>query len=196
MQNSLSIFEGDGTLGLDNARQVVLRGTVTVSQLFSPNLFDVAGWIKIALQNAGFSVINVRMSAAGWIGYTNNIEIELEVYNNFTSEQARVNAIAAIEAYTANFGLNKPFYNTTLSVAYDAYVAPGGSSQSASPKPKSGNSNGVQPYRSPYDQTNQTSPNATGGVGDFFSNFGKGLGLASPSALLAGGVLLVILLKK
>lgn len=192
---NLSIYDDDGTLGLDNARQVVLRGTVTVSQLFSPNFLDVAGWIKIALQNAGFYVVNVRMSAAGWIGYTNNIEIELEVYNNFTSDQARVNAIAAIEAYTANFGLNKPFYNTTLSVAYDAYVAPGSSQSSttASPKPKGGNSNGVQPYQSPYDQT---ASNATNNVGDFFSNFGKGLGLSSPYALLAGGVLLLILLKK
>ena len=193
---NLSIFDDDGTFGLDNARQVVLRGTVTVSQLFSPNLFDVSGWIKTALQNAGFYVVAVRMSAAGWIGYTNNIEIELEVYNSFTSEQARVNAIAAIEAYTANFGLNKPFYNTTLSVAYDAYVAPGSSSSGGGSHPKSNpkanNSGGGSGYQSPYDQ----SANAPSSGGDFLGNLGKGLGLSSPYALVAAGLILVIALKR
>lgn len=182
---NLSLFDDDGTLGLDNARQVVLKGTVGVSNWFSPNFLDIAGWIRTALENKGFKVVNVRISVANWVGYVQNVEIELEVYNNFTSEQARVNAIAAIEAYTANFGLMKPFYNTTLSVAYDAYVAPNSGSPKSTPK--------STPYVSAYDKSASVGSNSSG---DFLGNFGKGLGLSSPYALLAGGVLLIILLKR
>jgi len=120
-------------------RSVVLRGTTTVSQLFSPNLFNVGEWIKTALRSSGFEVVNVRTTAANWFGYAMNVEIELNVFNEFTSDQARGNAIAAIEAYTANYGVNKVFSNTTLSVAYDGYQAPsaGGTNPRPSQSPPS-----------------------------------------------------------
>src|SRR5689334_15450431 len=111
---NFSLYDFDDGLGDTGTRRVVvLRGTTTVSQLFSPNLFDISGWIKTGLENRGFSVNAVRMSAAGWIGYTNNIEIELNVDTAYTAEQARGNAIVAIEDYRANYGLNKVFSNTT-----------------------------------------------------------------------------------
>ena len=174
-----SIFDNDSTLGATaGMRPVVLRGTVTVSQLFSPNLFNIADWIKAALRNNGFDVVNVRMSAAGWVGYANNVEIELNVFNEFTGDEARRNAIAAIEGYTANLGLNKVFHNTTLSVAYDGYQAPSGSSTKPSTNPPSS-----------YDY--QSGTNTGSG---FVENFAMGLGVSTPVAALIGiGALIVIL---
>ena len=112
-----SIFEDDNTLGLDNARVVVLRGSTTVNRLFNSSAFPIDSWIRTALVNANFDVVAVRyswQSSLPFGGNGVNVEIECNVFNNFTAEQARVNAITAIEAYTANLGLNKPFYNTTL----------------------------------------------------------------------------------
>jgi hypothetical protein len=179
-----SIFSDDDTLGLDNSRVVVLRGTTTVSQLFSPNLFNIGDWIRTALENKGFSVVAVRTSAAAWIGYANNLEIELNVFNNFTSEQARVNAILAIEAYTANFGLNKVFSNTTLAVAYDAYVPP------ASTSGTTRNPVSPVPSRTPsvFDQSIPTS--------DSTLNFWSAAGLTTPVAVVGAGLLLLLLLRR
>ena len=176
-----SIFDDDSTLGATaGMRHVVLRGTVTVSQMFSPNLFNIADWIKDALRKNGFEVVNVRMSAAGWVGYANNVEIELNVFNEYTGDEARRNAIAAIEGYTANFGLNKVFHNTTLSVAYDGYQHQ--QSGGSVPKPSSG-------PPSTYDQY----PSG-GGVSGFLDNFALGLGVSTPVAALIGiGALIVIL---
>ena len=176
-----SIFDNDSTLGATaGMRPVVLRGTVTVSGMFSPNFFNIAEWIKTALRNNGFDVVNVRTTSAAWIGYTTNIEIELNVFNEFTGDEARRKAIAAIEDYTANFGLNKVFHNTTLSVAYDGYQhQQGGGSV---PKPSSG-------PPSTYDQY----PSG-GGVSGFLDNFALGLGVSTPVAALIGiGALIVIL---
>ena len=44
-----SMFDGDGNLGLDDSRVAALRGSTTPSQLFSPNFFDIAGYIQAAL---------------------------------------------------------------------------------------------------------------------------------------------------
>ena len=191
----LSIFDPDDNFGEVSGgwRPVVLRGTVEVSQLFSPNLFNIGDWIKTALQNNGFSVVNVRTSAAGYVGYANNVEIELNVFNEFTSEQARVNAIAAIEAYRANFGFNKVFYNTTLSVAFDGYKAPstgGGGSTSKPPVPN--------PSKSPPSNYDKSSDKSDGsdGISSFFDKLGLGLGVSTPIAILiAAGVAIVILRK-
>src|SRR5690606_8322328 len=119
---NFSVFHDDGTLGAVNSRIVVLRGSTTVSQLFSPNFLPIDNWLRQSLQGFGFSVVAVRSSTANWVGYALNIEIEVDVYNHHSAEEARVNAIQAIEAYTANYGLNKVFSNTTLRVVYDAYV--------------------------------------------------------------------------
>jgi len=156
------------TLGaLADSRVVVLAGTVTVSQWFSPNLFDIRGWLETGLENRGFSVNAVRMSAAGWVGYTNNVEIELNVFNNFTAEEARQNAQQAIDDITANYGLADVFSNVTLHVQSDAY----------------GGSNYNPP--SSYDQTNNNGD-------DFWGGFLKGSG----AAFLVGGVVLAIVLLK
>lgn len=161
------------TLGavLPDSRVVVLRGTTTVSQLFSPNIFDINGWLKTGLENRGFSVINARVVPAGWFsGYSDNVEIELNVFNNFTAEDARQNAIAAIEDISANFGLNRVFSNTTLSVVSDAY------GQSGSNPP------------STYDLNN-----SNGEGNDFWGGFLKGSGA---TVIVGGVVLAIILLKK
>ena len=174
-----SIFDDDSTLGATaGMRPVVLRGTVTVSGMFSPNFFNIAEWIKTALRNNGFDVVNVRTTSAAWIGYTTNIEIELNVFNEFTGDEARRNAIAAIEDYTANFGLNKVFHNTTLSVAYDGYQAPSGSNPKPSTNPPSS-----------YDHQSGTDTGS-----GFVENFAMGLGVSTPVAALIGiGALIVIL---
>ena len=171
---NLSIFEDDETLGrMAGTRVVVLRGTVTVSQLFSPNLFNVDRWMKTGLENRGFSVNAVRMSPAGWIGYTNAVEIELNVFNEYSAEQARSNAINAITDTTANFGLNSVFSNVTLSVVYDANPSAG-----VVPSPPS-------EYNLP-----------PVGDGGFFSNLGKSLGVSAPIALVAGGLVVLVMLRR
>ena len=162
-------------------RSVVLRGTVTVSQLFSPNLFNIGDWIKSALQSNGFDVVNVRTSASGYIGYSNNVEIELNVFNEFTSEQARQNAIVAIEGYRANFGLNKVFSNTTLSVAYDGYQQQSGTTN---PKPSSGPPSTYNQYPT------------GGGVSGFLDSFALGLGVSTPVAALIGAGILIVILRR
>lgn len=192
------MFAGDGNLGLDNARVVVLRGTTTVSQLFSPNLFPINEWIKTGLENRGFSVNAVRTSAAGiFTGYQNNVEIELNVYNEYTAEQARQNAIAAIEDYRANYGLNKVFSNTTLDVVSDAFVYQagnlgtvnvygGGNTRPASSPPSAYNLNPAAPNGQP----------AASGSDAFWSALGL---TAAPSAtvlILGIGVIAIIALKK
>lgn len=187
-----SIFDGDHLLGDTGTRRVVvLRGTTTVSQLFSPNFFDIEDWAKTALQSHGFDVVNVRMSAAGYIGYSNNLEIELNVDTAYSAEQARQNAIVAIEAYTANWGLNKVFSNTTLSVASDAMASGSGIGGSIGSGGSRTNGDGSTNPPSVYDRTTDA-PSS----GDFLSNLGLGLGVSTPVVLLGGGVLLLLLLKK
>lgn len=166
-------------MSLPNSRVVVLRGSTTVSELFSPGIwsggnlvFNFSEWIRVGLENRGFSVIAARVSASGWTGNQYNLEIEINLLNNHTSEEARVNAIQAINSITANYGLNTPFSNTTLSVASDAYGQVG-----------------ANPYSS-YDQTN---PINTDDDDDWL----KGLLTGSGATVLVGGVLLVaILLRK
>lgn len=121
----------NGQLGdLAGARSVRLSGVTYVSFLFrdmSEGTF--ATWLRTALENAGFYVsspVKVRWEG-GILGLWGEpkltVEIDIEVYNNYTSVQAARNAEAAIQAYTANYGLNQPFYNTSLNVAFDGYVA-------------------------------------------------------------------------
>lgn len=192
---NFSVFDNDDeTFGdLADARVVVLKGSTTVSQLFSPNFFPIDRWLRTALEIAGFSVNAVRSSAAAWIGYALNIEIEIEVYNRHTSEQARSNAIRAIEAYTANYGLNKVFSNTTLSVTFDAFVPP---STGGSQPPRTG---GVKPSPSPsppssYDQTNTRGQQQGGSA--FLDNLGLGLGVSTPVVIGTAALLVVLMLKR
>lgn len=184
---------------MSNSRIVVLRGTTTVSQLFSPNFFDVAGWIRDWLTERGFGVVAVRMSAAGWLGYSNNIEIELNVNNEYTSEEARLNAIREIDSITANSGFNNVFSNTTLSVVSDAYVQaqqPGGGYYQLPPI------DGGTVYANPPSSYNQqpgvngNPPVPPAGSGDFLSSLGLGLGTSTPIVLLGAAILLVVVLKK
>lgn len=166
---------------LANSRVVVLRGTTTVSQLFSPNFFDVAGWLRTGLENRGLDVINARISGAEWFGYESNIELELNVFNNFTSEEARQNAIAAIEDITVNYGLNKVFSNTTLSIVSDAYVPPGTGGYVNPPSNYDLNPGGSG-------QVNNSS-----GTG---SNWLDGLLTGSGATVLIGGVVVALILLK
>lgn len=182
---NFSIFDDDGTLGgLENSRVVVLRGSTTPSQLFSPNFFPIDSYIRTALVNAGFDVIAVRSSSANFFGYALNIEIEINVFNNFTAEEARRNAVRAIEAYTANYGLNRVFSNTTLSVVSDAYRPPG----------QAPRSRGV--IDNPPSQYDQSGGKAVTGDSQNPFNFGTALGITTPIALVGGGLLLLLLLKR
>jgi hypothetical protein len=195
---NFSAFEDDQTLGNTGGRIVVLRGTTTVSQLFSPNLFPISQWIQTGLENRGFIVNAVRMSAAGWIGYANNIELELYVYNEHTAEQARVNAIRAIEDYRANFGFNQVFSNTTLDVVSDAYVPPGDpgyihNGGNVGTVTVSGGWGNAQNPPSAYNQSNQQQG---GGGSNFLDNLGLGLGVSTPIVIGAGALLLLLVLKK
>lgn len=180
---NFSIFENDdGLAGLDGARIVVLSGSTTAGGLFSPNFINHSNWIRTALQNAGFSVLNVRASTPFTFGaYVLNVEIEIEVYNIFTAEQARRNATSAIEAYTANYGLNKVYSNTTLSVTYDALPA---SPQSGSPP-------------SSYDMTK---PENRPKDSEAWTEFWKAVGFTAVPSIatvaLVGGVFMVIWLRR
>ncbi len=189
-----SLFESDYGLGdLADTRVVVLRGSTTPSQLFSPNFFDIGGYIETALEIAGFSVNAVRTSAGPqWFGYAQTVEIEINLYNRHTSEEARVNAIRAIEAYTANFGLNKVFSNTTLSVTYDAYVPPSSGSSGTGSTPKSNTPKTGGPP-STYDTSQMP---AGPGNSQFLDNLGLGLGVSTPVVIGAGALLLVLMLRR
>lgn len=180
-----SLLQNDRTMGLANSRVVVLRGSTTASQLFSPNFFPVDSWLRTALENNGFSVIAVRSSMANWFGYAMNIEVELNVFNNHTSDEARINAIRAIEAYRANYGINKVFSNTTLSVAFDGYVSPGGQSRPSNPQPT------IIP--TPPSVHDQTPMPAQGG---FWDNLGLGMGVSTPVVLLGAVALGLLILRK
>ncbi|MEQ1923939.1 MAG: hypothetical protein ABL952_15645 [Pyrinomonadaceae bacterium] len=172
---------------LENSRIVTLRGSSTVNRIFNSSAFPIQNWIKNALAIAGFAVVGTpRYTWNSWFNDNSiNIEIELEVYNIHTSEDARINAINALEAYTANYGLNKVFYNTTLSVAYDAYVAP---------------TSIINPP-SQFNNSNQNDPDSGGGDGSgFLDQLGLGAGLgagaAVPFAILGGLILGYIVLKR
>ena len=178
------MFDSEQTLGQEQTRVVVLRGTTTVSQFFSPNFFDVRGDIVSWLSSAGFSVNAVRMSPANWIGYSNNLEIELNVYLRHSAEEVRQRAIQVIESITRNFGTVKLFHNTTLSVASDNMPV-----VRSSPRPVP-----AQNPPSQYDQTNNLP--VQDGSGNFLDNFALGLGVSTPVAVLGGGVLLLLLLKR
>lgn len=188
-----SIFDNDGTLGQEETRTVVLRGTVTVSQLFSPNLFNVDSWMETGLRNRGFTVNKVRMSAAGWIGYTNNVEIETELYNSFTAEQQRRAIQSAIGEITANYGVNRVFYNVTLSVAYDANAAQSGGSAASTPKPRTSTSSNA-PSPSPPSTYDQSAGSPRGS--NFVDNLGLGLGVSTPIVVGAAALLVVLALKR
>src|SRR5687768_9188014 len=104
MNFSVFEYDDDDTFGdLANARSVVLKGTTTVNALFNSSAFPIGDWFKRALEGAGFEVTNVRWSWNSSIpfgGNAANVEIEVELFNWHTSDEARVNAIRAIEAYT------------------------------------------------------------------------------------------------
>lgn len=180
---NFSIFDNDGGFGnLEGARIVVLSGSTTAAGLFSPNFINHGKWIKTALENAGFSVLNVRASTPFTFGaYVLNLEIEIEVFNDFTAEQARRNAMRAIEAYTANYGLNKVYSNTTLSVDFDALPA---SAPSGSPP-------------SSYDMTK---PENRPKDSEAWTEFWKAVGFtAVPSVatvVLVGGVFMVVWMRR
>lgn len=183
------MFENDGTLGLlENSRIVVLRGS-TYTQWFTGNVFPLADWIKTSLENRGFSVIAARVSRAGFIGDTYNVELELNVFNNYTAEEARVNAIRAIEDFRANFGTTRVFSNTTLSVVSDAYVPPGSSTTRTTTRTPA-----PTPSRTPsvYDQSNSGTGGSSGSGLDFWS----AAGISTPIALVGGGLLLLLLLRR
>lgn len=170
-----------GAAPTNQTRRVMLRGTTTISQWFSPNFYDVFGWLRNALTSAGFDVIAVRTDGAAYIGYANNVEIELNVYCQYDAEQVRQSAIGVIEsvqgrATAISTGLTKVFNNTTLAVSYD---------QGCTNQPTQ-NAPAVNP--SAYDQTNQSSAG--------WNNFWQGIGIATPPtigtvALIAGAYLLL-----
>lgn len=191
---NFSIFEDDGTLGgtLPDSRVVVLKGSTTPSGLFSPNFFDLAGYIKTGLENRGFSVIAVRLAAANWTGYAQNLEIELNVFNRHTSEEARVNAITAIEAYRANYGASKVFNNTTLSVAFDGYQA-AGTNASNTKSPNTNNTNATNPP-SAYDTKDRDRGSFLDS--EFIKNMSFGLGVSAPVVVAGGALLLLLYLKR
>lgn len=174
---------------LADSRIVLLRGSIVNSQFFSPNVISTDAWIKSALELAGFYVVGVRTQNAATFGYAQNIEIELRVLNQYTAEQARVNAITVLEAYM--YAYKKVFYNTTLSVVYDQNTASQTSgSQTGTPAARPG-SNAAPP--SGYDYNNQTGS----GIGsDVLNNFARGVGIGTPTLLLAGGLVAILLLKR
>jgi hypothetical protein len=199
-----------GQLGsLPNSRRVTLTGTTTVNALFNSSIFPIENWLKIALVNAQFEVVAVRynwLSSLPFGGNAINFEIELDVYNQYTSDQARDNAIAAIEAYTANYGLNKVFSNTVVNVSYDAYVPPG--TVSPGTRDGSGNTNssgstpgGIKNPPSQYDQTGKATPSTEkSSLQKMLESLGADLGFGAAGALVGGaavaGIFLLVLLKK
>lgn len=190
---NLSVFDND-TLGLVDGRSVVLRGTTTVNRLFNSSVFPIESWLETALENAGFDVVNARYEWNSWFNDNSiNVEIELNVYNWHTSDEARQNAIAAIEAYTANDGLNKVFFNTTLTVSYDGYVAPG---TSPTGNTGGGGSRGGGPPSGFDSSGNQRTDRNDDDDDDDGNSFLKGLGLSTPWAILGAAVIALVVLRK
>lgn len=173
----LHSFEQSAKFGAAS-RIVVLRGTLTVSQLFSPNLFNVDQWLLNGLRNQGFTVNAVRMSAAGWVGYSNNVEIETVLNNEFSAEQQRTAIQNGISNITANYGLNRVFSNVALNIAYDGNVNTGG-------------------YTSTYDTSNQTNTSILSGLfGDDPTGVKQIAGVSITTAILLGVGLVAILALK
>lgn len=114
-----------------NGRRVILRGTTSLGWYYGDWATDtdatVQRIVSNALRSAGFEVVAVRtqrvsfLSAAPW---PVNLEIELEVYCNYSGDEARNNAITVIEgaqgfATSLSTSPSKIFQNTTLTVAND-----------------------------------------------------------------------------
>lgn len=179
-----SPFRPAGTMGaLSGTRIVELRGTTTASGLFSPNFVNHSDWIATGLRNRGFNIVNVRADTPYTFGdYVLNLEIEANVYDQHSAEEVRQNAIAAIEDYRANYGLNKVYSNTTLSVVYDA-AADGGTGGAYNPP-------------SNYDQSNaDDQPESEAWVA-----FWSAMGLSTPptvaTVLAVGGIFAYLMLKR
>jgi hypothetical protein len=155
--------------------------------LFNSSAFPIDSYLRTALTNAGFDVVAARYSWNSWFNDNSiNVELECNVYNEFTSEQARQNAIRAIEAYTANFGTTKVFHNTTLSVTYDGFA-------------RSTNGGPTVPLRTqispPSSFDSSVALNSTG-QSMASDAFFTALGISTPVALVGGGLLLILLLRR
>ncbi len=165
-----------GQLGGSDRRTVILQGTANV--LFTPFGFDYEWEIKRWLKAQNFDVKSVKV-AVGWTLSGITLTIELQVLNQFTAEQARLNATSVIESIVKTVGIvnRKVFSQVRLEVAKDYYRASGNPDKAAGP---TGN------YEAP-----DPAPNS-----NFLDSFASGLGVSVPMAALAGGILLFIALRK
>lgn len=161
---------------IQGGRRVMLRGTTSLGWWFG----DWTGGADSTVQRivtdhlraANFEVIAVRATLVSFFGappWPVNLEIELEVFCNHTSDEVRNNAITVIEnatgrATSVSTSPSKIFYNTTLAVSYD---------QGCTNQPTQ-NSPAANP--SAHDQTQS-------GNSDGWNSFWRGIGIATPPAV-------------
>ena len=182
---NFSLFSNnDDTFGQISGvkRAVVLKGKTTVSNWVSPNVFDVRDDIANALRADGFEVIAVKWTGDSWIGYEINLEIEVNVYTDYSAEQVRQRAIQVIESITRTFGTTiKLFWNTSLQVKDDALWRQGGNNN------QQGNNNQL-PNNIPPPKDDDSS--------DIWKKFFENAGLTTPVALVGGALLLILIMRR
>lgn len=161
------------------SRRITLIGTTRVSQWFSPNFYNFNTLIKQWLEANGFYVIAVRTSDPYWFNtdYDINVEIEVDVFCEFSAEEARRNAIAALEnamgTATILGGQVRIFSNTTLRVQYDNGCT------AAQGQPQVAVTNNPA---STYDQTDRRNNSNKDGGGSWDA-FWAGLGVTTPPTI-------------
>lgn len=99
-------------------RTVALSGTATWNQLLG-DAGSLEPLIREWLENDGFIVNAVRVNKQTLFQNGVNIELELSVYDNFTAEQARINAQNVLAKMTSWWGSFNLFYAVNLKVAAD-----------------------------------------------------------------------------
>lgn len=80
-----------------NKRIVVLTGTVAMNLIIG-NVYDYEQYIKDFFNARGWDVIAVRLIKDYYFSGVINISIELNLYDNFTAEQARAAAVGVLNS--------------------------------------------------------------------------------------------------
>lgn len=192
----LSLRNIDGTLGdvTSGYHTVVLQGTGTVNSVTGTwTSSDIRSGLTDWLQQNGFGVVSMSVVPNnGWNPLDNTFAIAIEVnaLNENSAEWVRQNVEALCQQWSSWGSAN--IYNLQLAVVSDSGITiDGGDLGTVTVNTNDGVTNAGA-----ASQANALLHPPAGGSSAALNSFAQGLGVTAPVVLLAGGVLLVLMLKK
>jgi len=186
------------------SRRITITGTASLGSIGLESISRITAQLRQRFENQGWQlpVFDIRPSG-NWMSYSSAaIIIEANVSNDYTNQQHRDLASSKFSEFTISNGITswQPFEHVALDVTAGSdkpdYTAPAETTIKATPTPQRSDNHGGGGGGSSSNSGGGKPDDGESFLGKLWGDLGFGVGVSATTALVVGGIFVIIMLKK